>query len=108
MEILDKALSDCVAVSFVQKLLSSKELGSNYNISRNQTVRNQAIKSSCCGCYKVTLLFCKLIKLHLNSCYFRVLIVHFGKLFQNVGTRNLLIFSFNFFMASFVFLAVFF
>lgn len=40
------------AVSFVQKLLSWKELRNNYNTSRNQTVRSQATKSSCCGCYK--------------------------------------------------------
>lgn len=74
VEVLDKAVSDC-AVSSVQKLLSWKELGSNYNISRHQTVRNRATKSSFCGCYKVTLLFHKLIKLHLNSYYFCVLIV---------------------------------
>lgn len=55
----------------------------------------------------VTLLFHELIKPHLGSCCFHVLIVHFGKLFQNLMTRNLLIFSFNFFLSSFVVLAVF-
>lgn len=50
----------------------------------------------------VTLLFHELIKPHLGSCYFHVLIVHFGKLFQNLMTRNLLIFCLNFFLSSFV------
>lgn len=54
------------------------------------------------------LLFHKLIKLHLNSYYFHVIVIHFGKLFQKLWTRNLSIFNVNVVMANLVLLAAFF
>lgn len=108
MEVLDKALSDCMQSALSRNCFLERSWGVTAVLLgiRHWGIRLQ--NPVAVAVTKSRYYFISWSNSHLDSCYFHILIVRFGKLFQNLRTRNLLIFSFNFFMASFVLLAVFF